>query len=306
MVKTVEAPCRRHLPKLTERKVYIMKTTSNHHPIGAATDRIHRMAGIRRALTLVLAGALTIVWVSVPTAALAAEDAVRTAYPAESTDSASADTSHQPDSEVTEAIEEDNSPSRETSLEECLEESLESPETADEYETGSHGKPLAEWDALPLTPEAEILLSSMARGVELPLLDPPIELPARTTYRPLYPYPSGAMAVTLYKDGRQVLQGHAADIGGTVYVPVQRFADLFGTFRTIYVEATEEVVITGANLSIAVKVGDPYITVNDRIFYTGSRVISLGLTERTNLCADKTEQLLVTALKNYNWILITF
>ena len=98
----------------------------------------------------------------------------------------------------------------------------------------------------------------------------------RSGSRISYPYPSGAMAVTLYKDGKRILQGHVADIGGTVYVPVQRFADQFGYFRTVYTEATEQVVITGTNLSITVKVGDPYITVNDRIFYTGSRVISLG------------------------------
>ena len=91
-----------------------------------------------------------------------------------------------------------------------------------------------------------------------------------------YPWPSGAMAVDLYKDGRQILKGQVADIGGTVYVPVQRFADQFGTFKTVYTEATEQVVITGTNLSITVKVGDPYITVNERIFYTGKKVISLG------------------------------
>lgn len=91
-----------------------------------------------------------------------------------------------------------------------------------------------------------------------------------------YPYPAGAMAVDLYKDGKQILKGQVADIGGTVYVPVQRFADLFGTFKTVYTEATEQVVITGTNLSITVKVGDPYITVNERIFYTGKKVISLG------------------------------
>ena len=91
-----------------------------------------------------------------------------------------------------------------------------------------------------------------------------------------YPWPSGAMAVDLYKDGKQILKGQVADIGGTVYVPVQRFADLFGNFKTTYTEATEQVVITGTNLSITVKVGDPYITVNERIFYTGKKVISLG------------------------------
>ena len=82
-----------------------------------------------------------------------------------------------------------------------------------------------------------------------------------------YPYPAGSMAVDLYKDGKQILKGQVVDIGGTVYVPVQRFADLFGTFKTVYTEATEQVVIMGKNLSI---------TVNERIFYTGKKVISLG------------------------------
>ncbi len=91
-----------------------------------------------------------------------------------------------------------------------------------------------------------------------------------------YPYPDGAMAVELYRDGRRILKGQVADIGGTVYVPVQRFADLFGSFATTYIEATEEVTVTGKNLSIHVRVGDPYITVNERIFYTGSKVLSLG------------------------------
>ena len=99
---------------------------------------------------------------------------------------------------------------------------------------------------------------------------------ARAGSKIYYPYPAGAMAVDLYKDGVKILKGQVADIGGTVYVPVQRFADLFGNFRTVYTESIEQVVITGTNLSITVKVGDPYITVNERVFYTGKKVISLG------------------------------
>ena len=118
---------------------------------------------------------------------------------------------------------------------------------------------------LPLTQEL------IARRVESRM-----DKQARGGSKIYYPWPSGAMAVDLYKDGRQILKGQVADIGGTVYVPVQRFADLFGSFKTVYTEATEQVVITGTNLSITVKVGDPYITVNERIFYTGKKVISLG------------------------------
>lgn len=99
---------------------------------------------------------------------------------------------------------------------------------------------------------------------------------AKAGSRISYPWPSGAMAVDLYLDGRRSLPGQIADINGTVYVPVQRFADLFGSFQTSYKEETEEVTITGKNLSISVRVGNPYITVNERVFYAPTTVISLG------------------------------
>ncbi len=120
-------------------------------------------------------------------------------------------------------------------------------------------------------PDEPVTQESIAR-----LLERSLNKQVRGGARIYYPYPSGAMAVDLYKDGKQILKGQVADIGGTVYVPVQRFADLFGSFKTVYTQATEQVVITGKNLSITVKVGDPYITVNERIFYTGAKVISLG------------------------------
>ncbi len=103
-----------------------------------------------------------------------------------------------------------------------------------------------------------------------------LRLATRSVIKASYPYPKDAKAVTLYLDGKQVLKGHVADIGGVVYVPVQRFADLFGKFTTTYEQATERVIIKGTNLSVTVKVGDPYITVNERIFYTGHKVLSLG------------------------------
>ena len=120
-------------------------------------------------------------------------------------------------------------------------------------------------------PHAPLTQELIARRIETKM-----NMQVRGGSKIYYPYPAGAMAVDLYKDGKQILKGQVADIGGTVYVPVQRFADLFGNFKTVYTEATEQVVITGTNLSITVKVGDPYITVNERIFYTGKKVISLG------------------------------
>lgn len=103
-----------------------------------------------------------------------------------------------------------------------------------------------------------------------------LNLSARAGTKISYPYPSGAMAVTLYLDGKQVLKGQVADIGGTVYVPVQRFADMFGYQRATYDASSETVEIYGKNLHVKAQVGLNYITVNDRIFYTGKKVLSLG------------------------------
>ena len=144
------------------------------------------------------------------------------------------------------------------------------PDTMDSLENASpDGNTTADGDLFgPSLPVTQEILARRMEG----LLNPQ----AKGGTKISYPWPSGAMAVDLYKDGKQILRGQVADIGGTVYVPVQRFADLFGSFKTVYTQATEQVVITGTNLSITVKVGDPYITVNERIFYTGKKVLSLG------------------------------
>ena len=150
-----------------------------------------------------------------------------------------------------------------------------SPESVDSLENASPDGDSLNGESLPyediFDPSLPVTQEILARRMER-LMD----REARGGTKISYPWPSGAMAVDLYKDGKQILKGQVADIGGTVYVPVQRFADLFGSFKTTYTQATEQVVITGTNLSITVKVGDPYITVNERIFYTGKKVLSLG------------------------------
>jgi N-acetylmuramoyl-L-alanine amidase len=145
-------------------------------------------------------------------------------------------------------------------------------------EDTSHPSDTPAEDILENSPDPDIFDPTLPLTQELiaQRMETAMNMQVRGGSRIYYPYPAGAMAVDLYKDGRQILKGQVADIGGTVYVPVQRFADLFGSFKTVYTEATEQVVITGTNLSITVQVGDPYITVNERIFYTGKKVISLG------------------------------
>ena len=99
---------------------------------------------------------------------------------------------------------------------------------------------------------------------------------ARAGSKISYPYPSGSMAVELYLNGARVLRGQVAEINGAVYVPVQRFADMFGYDKATYDAKTETVGLYGSGFKLISRVGDKYITVNDRIFYTGKAVLSLG------------------------------
>ena len=155
-----------------------------------------------------------------------------------------------------------------TSADETLAGSLESDSIdSDSIESG------AVEPARPVTPEALDLRTQEGIAAKMSRY---LNLSARAGTKISYPYPSGAMAVTLYLDGKHVLKGQVADIGGTVYVPVQRFADMFGYQRATYDASTETVEIYGKNLHIKAQVGLTYITVNDRIFYTGKKVLSLG------------------------------
>lgn len=90
-----------------------------------------------------------------------------------------------------------------------------------------------------------------------------------------YAYPSGAKAVDLYLDGKQVLSGACVAINGEVYVAAERFINLFGNFTSTYRATDESLTVNGKNLSITLRVGDPYITVNGRILYTNTDVLSL-------------------------------
>ncbi len=232
----------------------------NHQ--SAATDRMRRVLAILLALLITLSATAGVVGV----AALPAQTADRTP-PVIPTDTAEAllQAVTPPAETVAEtllAVIEDPLPETEP---EQSEETLVTVEILDIPETEAE----PESEALP--PAEPGSQEAIARLVEARM-----NKQVRGGTRISYPWPSGAMAVELYRDGRRILEGQVAEIAGTVYVPVQRFADLFGRFKTTYIEATEEVTMTGESLSIHVRAGDPYITVNERIFYTGKRVLSLS------------------------------
>ena len=62
-------------------------------------------------------------------------------------------------------------------------------------------------------PDLPVTQELIARRVVASMSDADREARGGTTIR--YPYPSGAMAVELYKDGSRILKGQVADIGGT-------------------------------------------------------------------------------------------
>ena len=255
-----------------------MKFTIPHFHQNSATDRmplLPRMAAIALAAVMLLPAAI-------PTVAALSDSSriqARHRLPPPSMDSAAMLTDTKPTMPQVSAISGEDIPieiltfslKNSSGQAQRGDNSEEGTDTLPEGESVPHTDPSTPSDLLWFDSTLPLTQETIARRIEAKM-----EKQVRGGSRVYYPYPSGAMAVDLYKDGRQILKGQVVDIGGTVYVPVQRFADLFGHFKTVYTEATEQVVITGTNLSITVKVGDPYITVNERIFYTGKKVISLG------------------------------
>ena len=247
-----------------------MRFHSHHHVHrNSATDRTHMLGWLSRSAAMILA-----ILVSIPMLIPAASALTVEKHDAIPSVQLQPITQKTADSPSLFLIDRTNAPGMEPHdmlLNPIIPEKFpESTEEESETSVTIENEETAEDDSL-FDPNAPLTQELIARRIESKM-----NMQVRGGSKIHYPYPTGAMAVDLYKDGKQILKGQVADIGGTVYVPVQRFADLFGNFKTVYTEATEQVVITGTNLSITVKVGDPYITVNERIFYTGKKVISLG------------------------------
>lgn len=265
-----------------ERQVTIPMKFHSHHLVhrNSATDRTYPLHWLARAAILILSVFVAIPMFTPAVAALSVvqQDSIYTVQPQptteESIDSAALLLANRP-TVSTWKINQFHADFMENSFEESQEEletviSVDVDVDVDGDSENTENPESDDYDSL-FDPTAPLTQELIARRMESKM-----NMQVRGGSKIYYPYPAGAMAVDLYKDGKQILKGQVADIGGTVYVPVQRFADLFGRFKTVYTEATEQVVITGTNLSITVKVGDPYITVNERIFYTGKKVISLG------------------------------
>lgn len=99
--------------------------------------------------------------------------------------------------------------------------------------------------------------------------------PSARAVRQLYDYPDGAMAVTLYLDGTPVLPGACAYFSGEVYVAAERYLSLFGGFDVTYRASDESLTAVRDGYILSLRVGDPYVTVNGRVLYTGHEIKSL-------------------------------
>ncbi len=134
----------------------------------------------------------------------------------------------------------------------------------------------------PLTVNADVGVGAgagaNAGGISGPQVDAVAIDGARAASRaavPAYDWPDGAMAVDLYMDGARVLADGCAEINGVIYVPVERFVNLCGSFCVEYSPSPETVTVTGNNLVLTARVGDAYLTVNGRVLYTGAGILSL-------------------------------
>ncbi len=82
------------------------------------------------------------------------------------------------------------------------------------------------------------------------------------------------IAVDVYLDGSPIKweRGHPVIVGGLTYVPIKSFSILMGDRDLVWDQASRSARLRGAGLDITAQDSLPYITVNDRIFYTGGRV----------------------------------
>ena len=83
-----------------------------------------------------------------------------------------------------------------------------------------------------------------------------------------YQFPQGSSPVNVTLDGRAVLQGEAAIINSTTYVPVRSFAELMGADSISWNAKTQTATVTKNGISTYITNGALYIGANGRYFFT--------------------------------------
>lgn len=91
-----------------------------------------------------------------------------------------------------------------------------------------------------------------------------------------YQFPQGSSPVNVTLDGRAVLQGEAAIINSTTYVPVRSFAELMGADSISWNAKTQTATVTKNGISTYITNGALYIGANGRYFFTVEKVLNIN------------------------------
>lgn len=88
-------------------------------------------------------------------------------------------------------------------------------------------------------------------------------------------FPDGAASVKITLDGRSVLQGQAAIIDSTTYVPLRSFSELAGADTISWNASTRTATVKKGSVTMYVTDGGTYIQALGRYFHTGERVLNI-------------------------------
>ena len=89
-------------------------------------------------------------------------------------------------------------------------------------------------------------------------------------------FPAGSSAVRIELDGEQVLEGRSALINSVTYVAIRDFCNLFDGFDISWDEKTRTAVISRGTHVVTATVGDRYVYVQGRCFYTVEPIMIIG------------------------------
>ncbi len=91
-----------------------------------------------------------------------------------------------------------------------------------------------------------------------------------------YDFPKGSATVNLTLNGRSVLDGQAAIINSTTYVPLRSFSELVGAESIRWDPKSATAIVKKGSTTIYVRDGGYYLEASGRYFYTPERVLNIN------------------------------
>ena len=82
-----------------------------------------------------------------------------------------------------------------------------------------------------------------------------------------YDFPNGSASVNITLNGRKILDGEAAIIGSTTYIPLRSFSELCGADNIGWNEKTRTATVSKSGISVKIKPELSYIEASGRYFY---------------------------------------